>query len=263
MTDTGSPEPVSAEAGRSVGRRAAASGTMLQDPVTRWMFYGALMLVALFLATVVGVLLFGIDWTATPKTMLERDVVMARAAVVGGSTDAAAWGEYADALIANGQYATAREVIARGRASIDDSATADFSVAEARLMSAQGDWPAALKAAEAAIEQAGDYHQRRLAAGGTAARIAKADGLPETYYDALLLKAYAHRSLREWSKAIAAFDAFLKDNPTAADILIDRANVKIEAGDKAGAEKDFRRALTYIPDSAEAEAGLAKIGAAR
>ena len=58
-------------------------------------------------------------------------------------------------------------------------------------------------------------------------------------------------------------DAYIAENPQAADILVDRGEAKIELKDNAGAEADFRAALKFVPDDKRAIAGLAKIGATR
>jgi Flp pilus assembly protein TadD len=56
---------------------------------------------------------------------------------------------------------------------------------------------------------------------------------------------------------------YIAKHASAADILVDRGNAKIGMGDKAGAEKDFREALRYVPYDEEAKAGLKKIGVAQ
>ena len=236
---------------------------MFQDPMVRTMTFIAGLLVIVFLVTVVSVLVTGVTASSGPRTLTERQVAVAGAAVRAGSTDVGQWGEYLAALIGNGQYTTARDVITRGRASIDDSGTATFTLAEARLAAAQKDYKGAITAAEKVKAQTQKVYDAKITAGGTTERGAKLQGLPETYYDAVLIQAYAYRDLSEWAKAIAAFDIYIGKNPSAADILVDRGNVKIDAGDRSGAEKDFRTALTYIPDSQDALAGLKKIGASK
>lgn len=263
MSDAGSPLREDSRPGVSGKRVARQAPSMFRDPLVRTMAFIASGLVILFLVTVVSVLVTGITTSSGPRTQTERQVAVAGAAVKAGSTDPAQWGEYIAALIGNGQYATARDVISRGRASVDDSGTADFGLAEARLAAAQKDYEGAIAAADKTMKQADKAYQAKIVAGGTTGRSAKAQGLPENYYDAVLIKAYAYRDLRKWDKAIAMFDLYIGKNPSAADILVDRGNAKIDAGDRAGAEKDFRTALTYVPDSQDALAGLTKIGASK
>ena len=77
------------------------------------------------------------------------------------------------------------------------------------------------------------------------------------------MKAQALVELGRWKDAVAAFDIYIRENRTASDILIDRGNAKAELKDKAGAEKDFREALRYVPYDEEAKAGLKRIGVAQ
>jgi hypothetical protein len=52
-------------------------------------------------------------------------------------------------------------------------------------------------------------------------------------------------------------------NPTASDVFVDRGYAKIELKDNAGAEKDFRTALRFVPYDQQAKDGLKKIGVAQ
>jgi tetratricopeptide (TPR) repeat protein len=236
---------------------------IFQDPLVRTMSYVAVGLVVVFVATVVGALATGVISSTGPRTRAEKEVAVSGAAVLQGSTDPAVWGDYISSLIASGQYSRATDVIAQGKASIDDSATAELTLGEARLASAQGDFKQAIDLADKAMKRLETVHNSSLAAGGLVAKGAVVVGLPDNYYAATLLKAYAYRDMSSWGEAIKQFDIYIAHEAGAADILVDRANVKIKAGDKEGAEKDFRTALKYIPDSTEALAGLESIGATR
>jgi len=241
--------------------RPRSRSGIFRDPLVRRMAYLSIGLVLLFLVTLVSALVTGVIGSQGPRTRAEREVVVAGAAVLQGSKDPAVWGEYISALVASGQYGRAKEVIAEGRASVNDSATAEFTLGEARLLSAQGDQKAAIAAADKAQALMTAAHEARLAAGGSKAREATIEGLPDNFYDATLLKAYAYRKLSQWASTVEQFDAYIEHNPGAADILVDRGGAKVEAGDKAGAEEDFRAALRFVPDDEEALAGLKTIGA--
>lgn len=241
----------------------ASRPSIFRDPVVRTMAFVSAGLAALILVTVVSVFVTGVATPSGPRTLSEQQVAVAAAAVKGGSTDPAEWGSYISALVANGDYGLARDVIKQGRASINDSATADFSLGEARLLSAEKDYEDAIKAADKAMAQMKAYNDSQLKAGGMKAKTAEVVGVPENYYEAVLVKAYALRELGEWKGAVAQFDLYIQHAPGASDILVDRANAKIKAGDKSGAETDFRAALKYVPDDAEALAGLKTIGVTR
>lgn len=240
-----------------------AKKSMFQDPVVRIMALVSAGLVVLFLSMILGGLLMGVSTPTGPRTIEERTVAVSRAAVSNGTTDTALWGTYISALIDNGDYRVADRTIKEARASMSESMTAEFTLGEARLLRAQGEYDEAIKVAEKAMTIVEEDVRRRLAAGGPLAQVAKIDGNHENYYEAALVKAYSHRELKQWDEAIKAFDIYIGWRRGAADILIDRGNAKIEVGDKKGAEADFKQALKFIPDSEEAESGLAKIGASR
>ncbi len=251
-------EPVVADV-EQVPARARHRG-VFRDPVVRGMSYVAVAILLLALLTVISALVLGVLTPSGPRTLAEKQAAVTGQAVLSGSTDVAVWGQYAASLIASGQYAAARGVIADGRATLDDSATAEFTLAEARLLSAQGRFDDAIVAAGAAMQQIQAHYDELIAAGGMTANSARINGLPENYYNALLLRAYAYRDMGEWESSIAEFDRYLGDNPTAADILVDRGMVKIEAGEKGAAEEDFRAALRFVADDAQALRGLEMLG---
>ncbi len=236
---------------------------MMNDPVVRRMVYIAAGLVIVFLLVIVTALLTGVATPSGPRTLAEREVAVAGAAVRAGSTDTAVWGQYIASLIADRQFGRARSFITQGRESLDDSKTAEFTLAEARLYSGQKQYEKAIAAAEQAKKQIKDAFDARIAQGGIVEKTAQLEGMHSNYYDAILVEAAAYRSLEDWKNAIAQYDLYIKGNPGASDIYVDRANVKIESGDVAGAEKDFTEALRFVPDDPEALAGLKKIGVAK
>ncbi|MDP2232725.1 MAG: hypothetical protein Q8K89_03745 [Actinomycetota bacterium] len=243
-------------------RGARKRPSMLKDPAVMRMTYIAIGLVILFLVSVMGVLLSGVTSPSGPRTLAEREAAVSGEAVQAGSNDPAVWGQYIAALIASGQNTRARDVIEQGRESIDDSATAEFTLGEARLYAARKDHDKVLEAADAGMAQIQKAWDAAVSSGGTKAQAAKLDGLHDNYYVLALLKAESSAELGDWAKAIEQYDLYIVRNPGAADILIDRADAKIETGDTTGAEADFRKALEFIPDNPEARAGLEKIGAA-
>ncbi len=239
---------------------APSRPSIMRDPVVRRMAYVAFGLVGVFLLLVVSALITGVVTPSGPRTLSEREVAVSAAAVEEGSTDTAVWGEYIAALISDGQYGRARSVIAQGRKSLDDSATAEFSLAETRLYYAQKQYKKAITSAEKTKTQIQKAYDALIAQGGVVEKTAMLVGRPANYDDATLLEAQAYRALKDWKNALAFYDEYIKDNAGASDVLVDRGNVKIDMGDTTGAEKDFREALRFVPDDPEALAGLKKIG---
>jgi len=244
-------------------RRSSEPTGIFRDPVVRRMTYIAFGLVILFLITVASALITGVLGSNAPRTLSEKELAVYGAAVREGSVNPEVWATYISALVDAGQYGRAAGVIADARRSIDDSRTADISVAEARLFAAQNKTEQAIAAADAAMKQIKDNWEARLAAGGNVAAGARVDGLPANYYTAILIKAYIYRDAKDYSAAIEQFDLYLEKYPTAADILIDRGLAKIEVGDTAGAEADLRSGLKFDPGNAQALEALESIGASR
>ena len=242
---------------------APPSAGMFRDPVVRIMAYVALGLVVLFLATVVGAVVTGVLSPDGARTAAERQLLIAAAAVKAPGAGGETWAPYIDALVANGELRKARVALSRARASVVSTAAPDLDLAEARLLRAQKRYTQAAEAADKAMKGYAAEQAARVAAGGETATADEQVGLEENYYNAALVKAYAYVDLRRWKSAVGMFDIYISQFPTAADILVDRGNAKAAMKDKAGAEKDFREALRFVPYDKEAKAGLKRIGVAQ
>ncbi len=107
-------------------------------------------------------------------------------------------------------------------------------MAEVRLLNAQKDYKQSIAVADKAQKDQDAAYKRELDAGGQTALTAKHDGLHENWFILALLKADAYKGLGDWTKAVKELDAYIAENPQAADILIDRGNAKIELKDNAG-----------------------------
>jgi tetratricopeptide (TPR) repeat protein len=235
---------------------------LLDDPVVRIMAYVSLGLVVLFLATAVGVVLTGVATPTGPRSSVERDLLLATAGLRGATGEAQA--PYVEALIEAGNLPAARAALAQARASVPATAqpAADLDLAEARLSSKAKDYEKAVALADTAMAGYKTKYEAAVARSKNSTQTTTPSVRPN-YYTAALVKAYALVQLGRFKDAIPAFDIYIKVNPTASDIFIDRGNAKLKVGDKAGAEKDFREALKYVPYDAEAKAGLKQIGVAQ
>jgi tetratricopeptide (TPR) repeat protein len=139
----------------------------------------------------------------------------------------------------------------------------DLDLAEARLLREETRYADAVEAAGKAMKGYQAEYDAAVARGAAGATPAVKPALEAGYYEAALVKAYAYVDLRRFSDAVPMFDLYIKQFPTASDILVDRGNAKADMKDKAGAEKDFREALRYVPYDEEAKAGLKRIGVAQ
>lgn len=234
--------------------------SIFDDLVVRKMAFAAVGILILFLVTVVSALLTGVLQPGGPRTALEREIVTSGAAIRAGTSDTSVWALHISALIVDGQLGRAEDVLATAQASLDDSATADLVLSEARLARAQGRYEGALEAAERARTQLREHHESLLAQEGPIANAALQEGLHPNYHAAVLVKAEVYRDLEDWEKLLEQYDIYIEANTGAADVLVDRGNLRLEMGDESGAEADFNEALRFYPNFAEALDGLDRIG---
>lgn len=234
----------------------------MADPVVKVMVIVALGLVVLFLATLVGVLGSGLMSPTGPRSLAEKDLMVASSQVQGKVGEAMV--PYVQALISAGDYSGARLALSQARASAPTTPPAlRLDLTEARLLSAQANYGEVIPFADKVMTGYKAKYDALIAKGGEDATKSKANGYGEFYYDAVLVKAYALVELRRFKEAIPLFGQYIAKNPTAADTLIDRGYAEIEVGDKAAARKDFQAALRFVPYDERAKAGLKKIGAAQ
>jgi tetratricopeptide (TPR) repeat protein len=235
---------------------------LLADPVVRLMVFAALGLVVLFLAAAIGVLTTGVTAPTGARSAAERELMIA--AMTAQNANGAALAPYINALIAAGNLPAARISLGQARASASATApVAALDLAEARLLSADAQYENGASMADKAMKNYIKEYEARLAKPGADAAKIKSAGYGADYYNAALVRGFALARLRQWKDAVAMFDLYLAKVPTASDILIDRGNAKAGMNDKAGAEKDFRAALKFVPYDEEAKAGLKKIGVAQ
>ncbi len=238
-----------------------AKAPLLADPVVRVMVFVSLGALILFLATVLGVVATGSLEESAPRSAAERQILLAQAEGTVGEASA----PYINALVAAGNLTAARVALGQARASVAASApVSDLDLAEARLASADKKYEDAIAFADKAMQ---GYQAEADALTAKSAESSSSEkqtfGPSRDYYNAALVKAYALVELRRFDEAVKAFDIYIDKTPTASDVLIDRGNAKIELKDNAGAEKDFRAALRFVPYDSEAKEGLKRIGVAQ
>ena len=261
------PRPSNAELEQAVASaRAAVAQPQKKDPLIQILVVTILMVIVLALVTGVYAYVTGVFGNGAPRTYTEDRILSTRAKVDAGSKAPAEWNAYILALIEDGQYGKAQEMIDKGSKLLpDQDIGADMLYMQASLDFAQGNDGEAMKEADAAIKvikaryEEGKKNQKETGNPDPAFSA----GLNDNYYELLLLKAEVFEKRKDWKNAVKAYDAYLADKPTAATVFTDRANAKATIGDKAGAEKDYRATLMFIPDDEAALAGLKRIGAAQ
>jgi tetratricopeptide (TPR) repeat protein len=256
-TPTGAGAKAAPRAGKPVEHRKKAS--MFDDPMVRIMAWVAAGLSALYLAAIVGALFTGVLASPTPRTASERALDAAQSVVKGGDHSAKALADYVNALIDLQQYGQAQTVIDTAPKTAFGTITGDLEVAQARLYLAEKDYAKVPAAADAATKLIQTQYDAQLKKSGV--NNSKALGIDSNYYDAVLIKALAAQAAGDPRGAIASFDIYLKKNPMESDVLVDRAQAKLQLKDTAGAKADFQEALKFVPDNQLALDGLKTIGA--
>jgi tetratricopeptide (TPR) repeat protein len=232
---------------------------MFDDPLVRIMLWATFGIVILYLAAVLGALAMGVLNTSVPKTASERALAFTESAVQGGDHSSKALADYVNALIDVRQFGKAQGIIDNAPKSARLTAAADLEVSQARLYYARKDYTASVKAADEAMKVIQKQYEAELKKPGTNA--AKAYGLDANYYDASLIKGLAQQAAGDYKAAIASYTVYLEKNPMESNVLVSRAEAKLKLNDTAGAKADYQAALKFVPDHAEALAGLKKIGA--
>jgi len=233
--------------------------SIFKDPVVRVLSVVAGGLVVLYLATVVAALLMGILGSTEPKTMVERNLQFYEGKAMRTPNDPAVWRGYVLSLIAAKQHSKAQDVIDKATKAIDQKASQDILTAQAELYYAQKDYKKAITTADQVQKKLDVYYEAAKKKTGSPEFTGKE--ISENYWQALLVKAESQAELGQTDAALKSFDAYLKQYKTAADVFVRRGNLRADAGDKEGAEKDFKQALVYLPEDRGALEGLEKIGA--
>ncbi|MEI8083887.1 MAG: tetratricopeptide repeat protein, partial [Actinomycetes bacterium] len=248
--------------GESSAPQTAAPVRRRRDPIARWLVLAILIIIILWLVSVASALMFGfLSPAQAPRTEIEHQLSEYQQKTQSGKATAKDWAGYVAALLEAGQISKAESVVNQAlKTSKTDKSYVYLS--QARVLMARKRYSDAVKAADAALAEAQketDGEVKRLKAKGIAATAEKRR-VP-SWMDALLIRAQALAAAGKTAEAIKAYDAFLVLAPTESDVMTVRGLLKVKAGDKAGAEKDFREALRFIPDYQPALDGLKQIGA--
>lgn len=237
---------VSVEDKRTPRRRSS----IFEDPIVRRLAWvGAAMLVA-FLATVVSALAFGVINSPVPRTAVEQELAVAETRIGAGDADAKDWYDYISALISSKQYTKAKRMIQTAQAGgFDDPAQQYLLVAQVRLDLARGDYEEAIGNSEVAMRalEAQLKVEKELYEKTKKPSTMIADGLGDNYDSLRLNRAEAFEKLGRLDEAIAMLDDYLAENAVAADVLVWRGDMKVAAGDTAGAIVDYKAASVFMP----------------
>jgi tetratricopeptide (TPR) repeat protein len=235
-----------------------------RDPVVQWLIITIIVVIILWLASLVSAMMWGLLSAPTvPRTSAERDLMALSTQVEGGKANTQVYARYVATLISAGQLSKAEEALTQSLKTSKKDRSYLYAE-QADLAYARKDYAGAVAAADKAMTEANKELKAFVDANVAAERKATAGAVvPASYSQAALTKAESLLALKKWALAIKTLDVYLKQNPTDADILTQRADAKVQVGDKVGAAVDYREALKFIPDYQPAIAGLKRIGASR
>ncbi len=240
----------------------ARKPSMWDDPVVRALGFSLAGLFILYLAAIVSSLYFGLIGNPAPRTFSEREVMAWESTVSTEEADVEQWQSYILALIGDGQFVRAEQLIAEVNANeaFDQTRGANMQYALAKLQAASGEVVVAIDTYQQAMTSMNDAYETELEEGGEFQNWAEAFGRHENYYLCALDRAALLRDEGRLAEAVETLDIYLEEHSRHAGVFVDRGRMKAELGDLAGAEADFREALRFGPDNPEALEGLELIG---
>ncbi len=251
--------------GKTKKKKAAAKPKppkRASDPVIRWLVLGIAAVVVVWLVTMLSAMIFGLlTPPSSPRTSAERDLMVLTGTVQSGKATTQTYAQYVGTLISAGQLAKAQQALDQALKIVKKDKSYLYAQ-QADLLLAQKDYQGTVEAADKAIAEAEKELEAFMDANVKANRKRGAAAvMPSSHSTAALAKAEALMASKDIPNAIKAFDIYIKESPADSDILVRRAQAKVEVGDKAGATKDFKAALKFIPDYQPALDGLKQIGA--
>jgi tetratricopeptide (TPR) repeat protein len=263
-TQPSGPDPEKEARPTEAPTKAEKKAEKKKDPVAQVLLITILLVIALALVTWVFIIYAGVLGTGAPRTMTESKAMAGAAKLKAGNKEPEVWTNYISALVDQKQFRQAQEWIDKGKKVLEkQEATQDMGRMQATLLLAQGNQDAALKQADVSIAAIKKANSEAIAnskkSGQPSALAYLAEN--ENYWDLLLLKADIYTQRSDWKNALAAYNDYLAGKTTAATVMVQRAAVKEKLGDTKGAIADYKQALAFIPDNAEALAGLKRMGA--
>ncbi len=229
------------------------------DPTVRWLAIASFAVVVLILTLALWIVTTGIMDPPAPRSFYEKQIELLEQVVQEKPKVAAAWGDWARALIVAEQYSAAERVLKRGEKAVGTK-TPELNLEWARLALARGDEDKALKLADKTLEVTKAFRKKELDALAEKAifpdpRVVRGPVMAA----AAAMKADLLAAKEQWAEAAKAYTIAVYEQPESADYLVKRGAVYIELGEEKKARADFERALTYIPDFEPALTALERL----
>ncbi len=243
---------------------ATASGkkkkkrSLLRDPFSRFvLLLIALVVIGALVTALIAITNGTIRLEGGPQNLAQALEARAKGSIKeDGSAEA-----YADLIVTQvdqgdivGAQATLNE--ARGK-KLDVTRSQAIDFADAYILQNSGQLNKAIKLYEGVMNKLLTAYKNEKANGGDM-NWALSYGIPDNYYNSAWQLADIYAKDGNEKEALKFISTYLKGNETDAQALTDRGNLYLKLGEKNKAKTDFQKALKYIPDSADASAGLKK-----
>lgn len=240
--------------------RTAARGPF--GDVNRLLIIGIIATIVSILGMLVAALTLGdLGGTKAPRTYVERQVSMLESTVKASPDNGKAWAELARALLDSNQNDRAAGVIRQGLiAAANDKAP--VLVEQARLEFRQGDSKKALETADKAIAEANKFRALLVEQYRAKGIVMDTRAMPmDAVISGAILKSVIFQKQGKPQDAIDALTIALNEKGTMADVLTQRGLLYLDLKRYQEARNDLEKALAFIPDYAEARAGIQRLKA--
>lgn len=251
--DDGLDRPEGADSEAAVDGEAAAPPRQ-SDPYVSWMLRIALSLIIVLLATTGALVYYLNTLNRAPRTSVERDVTTWETSVAETPRDANAWARLAYSYASAGRIDDALEAASEGKRRTKEPV---FALVRADVLRTGGRYAEAKTAydeAEKAVKDAVAEVKRER----EKLRI-KFEIPDESLGRVYMGRALVQHELGEDEAAIKDLEEALKLEPQQSAMWVLLGDYSREVGDTKRAKKAYENALKYIPDYAEALAGLEAI----
>jgi tetratricopeptide (TPR) repeat protein len=225
-----------------------------------WLKAGIVIVGSAVLMVAVYAVIMGTNGRPEPKTYLEAKVVLLKSYVETEPTSGKAWRDYASALHAAGDRRAAWAAVAKAKKSVRGLSRRYPLVSELDLLFAEGKYEKVVAQSRKHLDTERAYkrdHIRLRAKEGIKVRMR--DISPNVTVDMLVYQARASGALGNWAAAAKALSKALYWDPKAADILVLRGQAYERLRRFSRAQKDYEKALRYIPGMEAAREGLERL----
>jgi len=231
-----------------------------KDPVIWWLQVAIAFVVVFALVAVLYGLIAGLINAPTPRTATEARLVLLEQVVRDTPGSGAAWRDYASALYVSGKKSEAKALIGRSRSAVKDIDRTYPYLIELDILWMEKDYAKVIKKAEESYKADQKYKAEFIQKKARDGRKIRMKDIPTDATIAILLyQGRANGALQKWDEAVAALSKAIELDPRASDLLVLRAEAQVKAGNEAAARKDYKAALTFIPDMPAALEGLKKL----